>query len=174
MSNPMDNAPESGTEFVERWQANADHLEQFGMYDPADEHASCGVGMIATMNGLPNRRVVTAAIEALKKIWHRGAVDADGKTGDGAGIHVQIPWEFVKEHIRHTGHEPLENSGWGWQGGARGGHGRVREALVRGQRRQGGHRAPLCMDRGGLAGVHRSRRDPRLPLRGRGGQGCGG
>ena len=106
MSNPMDNAPESGTEFVERWQANADHLEQFGMYDPADEHASCGVGMIATMNGLPNRRVVTAAIEALKKIWHRGAVDADGKTGDGAGIHVQIPWEFVKEHIRHTGHEP--------------------------------------------------------------------
>ena len=48
MSNPMDNAPESGTEFVERWQANADHLEQFGMYDPADEHASCGVGMIAT------------------------------------------------------------------------------------------------------------------------------
>ncbi len=42
----------------------------------------------------------------LKKLWHRGAVDADGKTGDGAGIHVQIPWEFFKEHIRRTGHEP--------------------------------------------------------------------
>ena len=76
------------------------------MYDPADEHASCGVGMIAAIDGKQTRRVVEAGIEALKKIWHRGAVDADGKTGDGAGIHVQIPWEFFKEHIRHTGHEP--------------------------------------------------------------------
>ncbi|MCL4149430.1 UNVERIFIED_CONTAM: hypothetical protein GTU68_056982 [Idotea baltica] len=47
-------------------------------------------------------------IEALKSIWHRGAVDADGKTGDGAGIHVQIPQEFFKNHIRRTGHEPQE------------------------------------------------------------------
>lgn len=97
---------ESGTQFIENWQRNADHLEQTGMYDPAEEHASCGVGMIAAMDGAPSRRIVEAGIEALKKIWHRGAVDADGKTGDGAGIHVQIPWEFVKEHIRHTGHEP--------------------------------------------------------------------
>ncbi len=97
---------ESGTQFIENWQRNADHLEQTGMYDPAEEHASCGVGMIAAMDGTPSRRIVEAGIEALKKIWHRGAVDADGKTGDGAGIHVQIPWEFVKEHIRHTGHEP--------------------------------------------------------------------
>ncbi len=97
---------ESGTQFIDNWQRNADHLEQMGMYNPADEHASCGVGMIAAIDGTPSRRVVEAGIEALKKIWHRGAVDADGKTGDGAGIHVQIPWEFVKEHIRHTGHEP--------------------------------------------------------------------
>lgn len=100
------NIKESGTQFIENWQRNADHLEQTGMYDPAEEHASCGVGMIAAMDGTPSRRIVEAGIEALKKIWHRGAVDADGKTGDGAGIHVQIPWEFVKEHIRHTGHEP--------------------------------------------------------------------
>ncbi len=96
---------ETGTEFARNWQDNAAHLEANGLYDPADEHASCGVGMIAAIDGVPNRRVVEMGIDALKKLWHRGAVDADGKTGDGAGIHVQIPWEFFKEHIRHTGHE---------------------------------------------------------------------
>jgi glutamate synthase (NADPH/NADH) large chain len=44
--------------------------------------------------------VVEAGIAALKSVWHRGAVDADGKTGDGAGIHVQIPQEFFKEYFR--------------------------------------------------------------------------
>ena len=46
-------------------------------------------------------------IEALKAVWHRGAVDADGKTGDGAGIHLEIPQDFFREHIERTGHEPI-------------------------------------------------------------------
>lgn len=79
-----------------------------GLYDPAEERSSCGVGLVAAMNGKPSRRVVLMGIEALKAIWHRGAVDADGKTGDGAGIHVEIPQEFFKEHVRATGHEPAE------------------------------------------------------------------
>jgi glutamate synthase (NADPH/NADH) large chain len=108
MNKPI-NHTETAAEFVTTWQSEAKRLERDGMYDPADEHASCGVGMIAAIDGKPTRRVVEAGIEALKKIWHRGAVDADGKTGDGAGIHVQIPWEFFKEHIRHTGHEPGED-----------------------------------------------------------------
>ncbi|MGR3700012.1 MAG: glutamate synthase large subunit, partial [Roseovarius sp.] len=45
----------------------------------------------------------------LKAIWHRGAVDADGKTGDGAGIHLQIPVSFFYDQIRRTGHEPNES-----------------------------------------------------------------
>ena len=45
-------------------------------------------------------------INALKAVWHRGAVDADGKTGDGAGIHVQIPHAFFYDQIERTGHEP--------------------------------------------------------------------
>jgi len=106
MSKRIENAPETAEDFVARFERDSKRLAETGMYDPMDEHASCGVGMIAAVDGQPTRRVVEAAIEALKKIWHRGAVDADGKTGDGAGIHVQIPWEFVKEHIRHTGHEP--------------------------------------------------------------------
>ena len=42
-------------------------------------------------------------IEALKAVWHRGAVDADGKTGDGAGIHVEVPQDFFRAHVEHTG-----------------------------------------------------------------------
>jgi len=49
---------------------------------------------------------VLAGIDALRAVWHRGAVDADGKTGDGAGIHVQIPQDFFKRHVARTGHEP--------------------------------------------------------------------
>ncbi|NVJ97326.1 MAG: glutamate synthase large subunit, partial [Alphaproteobacteria bacterium] len=79
-----------------------------GLYDPAEERSSCGVGLIAAMDGKPNRQVVLRGIEALKAIWHRGAVDADGKTGDGAGIHVEIPQAFFKEHVRATGHVPRD------------------------------------------------------------------
>ena len=49
-------------------------------------------------------KVVEYGIEALKAVWHRGAVDADGKTGDGAGIHVEIPTDFFIEKIEVTGH----------------------------------------------------------------------
>jgi glutamate synthase (NADPH/NADH) large chain len=61
------------------------------MYRPEFEGDACGVGLVAATDGTPSRRVVSAAIDALKAVWHRGAVDADGKTGDGAGIHVDLP-----------------------------------------------------------------------------------
>jgi len=99
---------ESGTQFVESWLKQADRLAEQGLYDPAYEHDACGVGLIAAIDGKPRRSVVEAGINALKAVWHRGAVDADGKTGDGAGIHVQIPQDFFKEHIARTGHEPSE------------------------------------------------------------------
>ena len=54
------------------------------------------------------RQVVQNGIDALKAIWHRGAVDADGKTGDGAGIHVQIPFAFFHDQIERTGHKPRQ------------------------------------------------------------------
>jgi len=91
---------------VESFRANAAHLQASGLYDPAEEHDACGVGFVAAIDGKPRRAVVEAGINALKAVWHRGAVDADGKTGDGAGIHVEIPQDFFREHIKHTGHEP--------------------------------------------------------------------
>ena len=69
------------------------------------EHDACGVGFVAARDGKPNRAVVVSAIEALQAIWHRGAVDADGMTGDGAGIHIEIPRDFFIEHIARTGHD---------------------------------------------------------------------
>ena len=60
--------------------------------------------------------MVEAGIEALKAVWHRGAVDADGKTGDGAGIHVQIPQDFFREHVALTGHEPAPGADRGRHG----------------------------------------------------------
>ena len=82
-----------------RQEAEARRLAREGLYDPAQEHDACGVGLVASIDGQPRREVVEAGIEALKAVWHRGAVDADGKTGDGAGIHVQIPQDFFHEHI---------------------------------------------------------------------------
>ncbi|MEA2783027.1 MAG: glutamate synthase large chain [Rhodospirillaceae bacterium] len=90
-------------DFATAYRRNAAHLAIHGLYDPREEHDACGVGLIAALDGQPRRQVVEAAIAALKAVWHRGAVDADGKTGDGAGIHVQIPQDFFQDHIRRAG-----------------------------------------------------------------------
>jgi glutamate synthase (NADPH/NADH) large chain len=94
--------------FVAGWPAAAERLAREGLYDPADEHEACGVGLVAAIDGKPRRSVVEAGIAALKAVWHRGAVDADGKTGDGAGIHVQIAQDFFRTHVQRTGHRPDE------------------------------------------------------------------
>src|SRR5215468_11776827 len=93
-----------GDRFVTGWRADACHLAATGLYDPADEHDSCGVGLVAAIDGKPRREVVELAIRALKALWHRGAVDADGKTGDGAGILVSVPQDFFADQVRRTGH----------------------------------------------------------------------
>jgi len=94
----------AATRFVENWPAESARLARDGLYDPAFEHDACGVGLVAAIDGKPRREVVVAGVAALKAVWHRGAVDADGKTGDGAGIHVEIPQDFFKEHVARTGH----------------------------------------------------------------------
>src|SRR3546814_16770063 len=61
-----------------------------GKYRPDMESDACGFGMVAAIDGKPSRRVVTFAIAALQAVWHRGAVDAVGQTGQGAGFHVAL------------------------------------------------------------------------------------
>ncbi len=76
-----------------------------GLYRREDEHDACGVGLVVSIDAKPSRRVVEYGIMSLQAVWHRGAVDADGKTGDGAGIATQIPREFFRKQIKRAGHE---------------------------------------------------------------------
>ncbi|UVO50937.1 glutamate synthase large subunit [Sphingomonas sp. SUN019] len=85
------------------------YLAEHGMYRPDMESDACGVGLVAATDGRPSRRVVQSAIDALKAVWHRGAVDADGKTGDGAGLHVDLPIRFFDDAIAAGGHKVLPN-----------------------------------------------------------------
>ena len=68
---------------------------QHGLYAPAYEHDACGVGMIVNLNGSKSHELVDSALRVLENMKHRGAEGADNKTGDGAGIMVQIPHEFI-------------------------------------------------------------------------------
>ena len=87
----------------EDYNTRAAALAQTGLYDHKNEHDACGVGFVAAIDGKPRRSIVEAGISALKAVYHRGAVDADGKTGDGAGINIQIPFDFFKDHIERSG-----------------------------------------------------------------------
>lgn len=94
------------SEWVAAEETRRAWMDAHSLYRAEDEHSSCGVGLVVSIEGKPSRKVVEHGIEALKAVWHRGAVDADGKTGDGAGIHVQIPVPFFYDQVRRTGHEP--------------------------------------------------------------------
>ena len=93
-------------DWASREAARRAALAEAGLYREEDERSSCGVGLVVSLDGSRSRRVVEAGIGALKAVWHRGAVDADGKTGDGAGIHVQIPAPFFYDAVERTGHAP--------------------------------------------------------------------
>jgi len=93
-------------EWVAHEEAKRALVADKGLYSEEEEHSSCGVGLVVSVDGSKSRAVVENGIKALKAIWHRGAVDADGKTGDGAGIHVQIPVPFFYDQIERTGHTP--------------------------------------------------------------------
>jgi len=85
------------------YKKNLKKLIEGNVYSPNNEHDSCGVGFVASTEGKKSRKVVEFGIQALKAVWHRGAVDADGKTGDGAGIHIEIPKDFFVERIENAG-----------------------------------------------------------------------
>lgn len=66
-----------------------------GLYDAANEHDACGVGMLVNIHGNKSHEIVDSALKVLENMRHRGAEGADNKTGDGAGIMLQIPHEFI-------------------------------------------------------------------------------
>ena len=69
---------------------------RIGLYDPTYEHDACGVAMVAKLDGTRSHETVVRAIVALENLEHRGAAGADPNTGDGAGILLQLPDEFIR------------------------------------------------------------------------------
>jgi len=90
------------------YKKNLKKLIKGKIYDPSFEHDACGVGFVASTEGKKSRKIVEFGIQALKAVWHRGAVDADGKTGDGAGIHIEIPEDFFIQRIENAGRKHKE------------------------------------------------------------------
>ncbi len=97
------------SDYVKQYEANRQKLIDGHAYNPEDEKDACGVGLVVSLDGKPKREIVAMGIAALKNVWHRGAVDADGKTGDGAGIRLDVPQEFFREHVSRTGHNPTDD-----------------------------------------------------------------
>ena len=71
-----------------------------GLYNPENEHDNCGAGFICSLQGKKTNDVIHKALDILVKLEHRGAVSADGKTGDGAGILIEIPHAFLKSQCQ--------------------------------------------------------------------------
>src|SRR6266571_1465846 len=67
-----------------------------GLYDPAFEHDSCGVAFVARLDGSRSHETIVRALAALENMEHRGAAGADAESGDGAGILMQLPDEFLR------------------------------------------------------------------------------
>ena len=73
----------------------SDEYEQQSLYSPQNEHDACGVGLVLNLHGEKSHEIVENGLQVLENMVHRGAESADNKTGDGAGILLQIPHEFI-------------------------------------------------------------------------------
>ena len=97
------------TDTIAKYLVERQKLMDAHAYDPEHEKDACGVGLVVALDGKPKREIVEMGIKALKNVWHRGAVDADGKTGDGAGIRIEVPQDFFREQAERTGHNPTDD-----------------------------------------------------------------
>src|SRR4051795_1172350 len=90
--NPADGRSLRGSMYAQRPEA-------VGLYDPTFEHDACGVGAVAVLSGEPTHETVRRALDVLDALEHRGASGAEIDTGDGAGILIQLPDEFLREAV---------------------------------------------------------------------------
>ena len=91
------------TQWLDKYEETRDRLEAGHAYDRASERDACGVGLVCSIDGSPRRDVVEYAIRSLKAVAHRGAVDPDGLSGDGAGIMAELPQGFFAEQVASIG-----------------------------------------------------------------------
>ncbi len=74
--------------------------EAQGLYNPENEHENCGIGFVADIKGKPSHEILKRGLEVLRNMDHRGAMGADNSSGDGAGILLQIPHQFITEVLK--------------------------------------------------------------------------
>jgi glutamate synthase (NADPH) large chain len=84
-----------------------------GLYDPAYEHDACGMGFVVSIKGEKSHEIIDDALSVLENMSHRGALGADENTGDGAGILIQIPHEFLKRDCNVLGFDLPEPGFYG-------------------------------------------------------------
>ena len=83
------------------------------LYQPEEEHDSCGVGFVAAINGERSNRVLRYGLTSACNMAHRGAMDADAKTGDGSGVLTQIPYKIFRREVAKLGHTLYNDSDLG-------------------------------------------------------------
>ena len=76
---------------------------RIGLYDPALEHDNCGLALITRFKGGPDHAVITQALDALRRLEHRGGIGSDDGTGDGAGLTIQIPHDYFSARLGESG-----------------------------------------------------------------------
>ena len=81
-------------------------LKKQGLYSPAYEHDNCGAGFICSLTGEKTNKIIHDALNILTCLEHRGAVSSDGRTGDGAGILIEIPHEYFSNQCDFEIPEP--------------------------------------------------------------------
>jgi glutamate synthase (NADPH/NADH) large chain len=98
---------------TQRMRHAATQTAKAGLLEPAFEHDSCGIGFVAHLKGEKSRAIVVDALAVLGRLSHRAAVGADPLTGDGAGIHLQLPHRFFKREGLQRGFEMPRRRGYG-------------------------------------------------------------
>ena len=83
----------------------------YGLYDPVNEHDSCGVGFVANINGQRSRQIIDDAVHILRRMSHRGACGCEPNTGDGAGLLTAPPYEFLEKVAKDDLHITLPEPG---------------------------------------------------------------
>ena len=102
---------------MKNYKKNLKILEQNHVYSKSMEHDACGVGLVASTEGKKSRKIVEYGIEALKAVWHRGAVDADGKNRRWCrNTYRNTLLIFLLEKIETKGHKHDNSRNMYWNG----------------------------------------------------------
>ena len=86
-----------------RTQVNESNAKAQGLYDPRFEHDNCGIGSVVNIKGIKTHETVENALKIVENLKHRAGKDAEGKTGDGVGILLQISHKFFKKTCEPLG-----------------------------------------------------------------------